>query len=86
MDSKLATPGPCGTSSSQAGKEDGMSEPIYCLYDDDYEKDSITTVYICSDCKRTQEVFGDHEPEKRVCRGPEAQRLRREERADKGRK
>jgi hypothetical protein len=63
-----------------------MNEPIYCQYDDDYERDGITTVYTCSDCKRTQEVFGDHEPQKRICAGPEARQLRREERAAKARK
>jgi hypothetical protein len=83
--SQLSAPNSRGTSSSQA-KEGGMSEPIYCEYDDSYEKDSITTVYTCWDCKKTQEVVGDHEPEKRVCRGPEAQRLRKEGRADRGRK
>jgi len=63
-----------------------MNEPIYCLYDDFYEKDGITTVYTCTDCKMMQEVVGDHEPKKRVCRGPDARKERREERASRGRK
>ena len=85
VDAQRSSSNSRGTSSPQA-KEGGMSELIYCEYDDSYEKDSITTVYTCWDCKRTQEVFGDREPQKRVCTGREAQRLRREERTDRGRK
>jgi hypothetical protein len=66
-------------------KEKDSTDGIYC----DLEwvnSEGMTDIYVCSDCKRDQRVDGDHEPKKRVCVGPEAQKQRREDHASRGHK
>jgi hypothetical protein len=60
-------------------------EEIYCDFEWE-NSEGMTDIYRCTDCKREQLVHGDHEPKKHVCKGPEAQRLRREGRTPRGRK
>ena len=56
-----------------------MREEIYCVLDC-INTEGMTNIYYCSDCKREPRVDGDHMPKDRICRGPEARKLRREDR------